>query len=101
MDDFTGGPLDSGQQNEPQLSLSATVPTAGQLDHLQKSVREQALLPDARRIEIIRRGVVIEHSAFGLALDHADWLLSYPDKCGRRGMLLTGDSGSGKTTFGE
>jgi len=71
------------------------------LDHLRDDRCKLALLPDKRRIELIRNGIVIEHPAFARALDHASWLLSHPGGSLGRGMLLMGDSGAGKTTFGD
>ena len=71
------------------------------LDHLDEAARTCALLPNLARIELIRKGTVIEHSALTRALDHTDWLLTTPEEHGSHGMLLMGDSGSGKTTFGE
>lgn len=71
------------------------------LDHLCEDRRKQALLPNQQRIELIRNGVVIEHPAFARALDHASWLMSQPGGSLGRGMLLMGDSGAGKTTFGD
>lgn len=71
------------------------------LDHLCEDRRKLALLPNQQRIELIRKGMVIEHPAFARALDHASWLMSQPGGSLGRGMLLMGDSGAGKTTFGD
>lgn len=77
------------------VGVSVTYP------HLAPEIQARAALPDADRIALIRRGLVIEHPALQQALDYAAWLLSHPGGNLGRGMLLMGDSGSGKTTFGE
>lgn len=85
----------------PKHSSKAKASASNALDHLEEAARACALLPNAARIELIRKGMVIEHHALMRALDHADWLITTPEDHGSHGMLLMGDAGSGKTTFGE
>ena len=75
--------------------------TADLYSHLGQPYRADAALDNSRRIEIIKRGMVIEHSAYSVAMDYAHWLLSQPEGTPGRGMLLMGESGAGKSTFGE
>jgi len=103
MDDNSGG-ANSHDFDPQRHSAEAThnslspVPSLG---HLRDDARKAAMLSGALRIERIRKGVVIEHPAFARALDQALWLLSHPGGSLGRGMLLAGDSGAGKTTFGD
>lgn len=69
--------------------------------HLAPDYRADANASDEIRIETIKRGVVIEHVAYAKALAQAHWLLSMPAGTPGRGMLLMGDPGAGKSTFGE
>lgn len=101
MDDQTGSfdvvesVTDGKGKSEPEHV------SEGQLLHLRDDIRPLAALPDAKRIELIRRGIVIEHPAFARALNEVSWLLTHPGGNIGRGMLLLGDSGLGKTTFGK
>jgi hypothetical protein len=70
-------------------------------EHLPESCRREAALSNVVRIELIKRGVVIEHPAYKLAMDYAHWILSQPPGTPGRGMLLMGEPGVGKSTFGE
>lgn len=69
--------------------------------HLNPALRADAELPDANRIELLKRGGVIEHQAYRSAMDYAYWLLTQPQGVAPMGMLLTGEPGAGKSTFGE
>jgi hypothetical protein len=69
--------------------------------HLADAYRDDAARPNGERIELIKRGIVIEHAAYTAAMDYAHWILSQPVGTPGRGMLLTGEPGVGKSTFGE
>ena len=69
--------------------------------HLTLPCRADAALEDAVRIELIKKGVIVEHAAYSAAMDYAHWILSLPQGTPGRGMLLMGESGAGKSTFGE
>src|SRR6185312_5921800 len=82
-----------------------SVPSTPSIDslysHLSPDCRADADASDAIRIEMIKRGVVIEHPAYAQAMAQAHWLLSMPAGMPGRGMLLMGEPGAGKSTFGE
>lgn len=69
--------------------------------HLGPALRADAALPDAKRIEILKCGDIIEHPAYRTAMDYGYWLLTQPQGVAPMGMLLTGEPGAGKSTFGE
>jgi len=86
----------------PDETLDATNQGDGaQYTHLDPSLRADAALADAIRIELIKRGGVIEHHAFSSAMNYAYWLLTQPPGVAPMGMLLTGEPGAGKSTLGE
>lgn len=70
-------------------------------EHLAPPYRVDASRSNEDRIEIIKKGIVIEHAAYAAAMDYAYWILSQPDGTPGRGMLLMGEPGAGKSTFGE
>ena len=72
-----------------------------QYAYLAPMYRPDAARSNEERIEIIKKGIVIEHAAFTAAMDYAHWILSQPDGTPGRGMLLMGEPGVGKSTFGE
>ena len=103
MDDQAGNfdaALPVGPAEDASSLPSAHLPEE-QFCHLREDVRQQAKLANAKRIELIRQGVVIEHPAFAQALNEVSWLLTHPGGNIGRGLLLLGDSGMGKTTFGK
>lgn len=69
--------------------------------HLAPTYRVDAVRSNEDRIEIIKKGMVIEHGAYTAAMDYAHWIMSQPDGTPGRGMLLMGEPGAGKSTFGE
>lgn len=90
--------------NSHPLQSAAAVSGADHPDsytHLAVAHCDDAARPDEERIELIKRGIVIEHVAYTTAMDYAHWILSQPTGTPGRGMLLTGEPGVGKSTFGE
>ncbi|TAM27068.1 MAG: hypothetical protein EPN68_06475 [Rhodanobacter sp.] len=69
--------------------------------HLTPDYRMDAGATDDTRIDLITSGMVIEHAAYARAMAHAHWILSMPAGTPGRGMLLMGEPGAGKSTFGE
>lgn len=92
--------LVSGQSSD--LILDTTCPDGDALYmHLAPAHRTAAALPNDTRIELLKRGGLIEHQAYREAMDYAYWLLTQPQGVAPLGMLLTGEPGAGKTTYGE
>lgn len=90
--------------NSNPLQSAAALSDADHLDrytHLAAAHCDDAARPGEERIELIKRGIVIEHVAYTTAMDYAHWILSQPIGTPGRGMLLTGEPGVGKSTFGE
>lgn len=85
------------QAVEPVWSQDAAEPH----QHLAARYRADAARSDSERIDLIRKGVVIEHAAYSRAMDYAHWILSQPPGAPGKGMLLMGEPGAGKSTFGE
>jgi hypothetical protein len=84
------------------LNVVSTTPHRGApYSHLASQYQADADASDAVRIELIKKGVVIEHPAYANAMAYAHWILSMPKGTPGRGMLLTGNPGAGKSTFGE
>ncbi|GLQ91989.1 TniB family NTP-binding protein [Dyella acidisoli] len=69
--------------------------------HLNPTLRADAALPAAVRMELIKHGGVIEHKAYRTAMDYAHWLLTQPLGVAPMGMLVTGEPGAGKSTVGN
>jgi len=64
--------------------------------HLGESVRPQALLPDAIRVQRILRPLFVEHTAVKLIMNEVGWMLS--DQSHRApGLAVCAPPGSGKT----
>lgn len=93
----TSAAMTSAVQESEHLVPSAETRYA----HLSPGCRADADASDAIRIDMIKRGVVIEHPAYAQAMAQANWLLSMPAGTPGRGMLLMGEPGAGKSTFGE
>jgi len=69
--------------------------------HLAPQYQADAGEADLVRIEMIKRGFIIEHPEYAHAMAYARWILSMPKNARGRGILLTGNPGAGKSTFGE
>lgn len=97
--------IDTAQNLPADASSALFAPVesedAGSHVHLALPYRLDATRSNENRIEIIKKGIVIEHAAYTAAMDYAYWILSQPDGTPGRGMLLMGEPGAGKSTFGE
>jgi len=93
--------MDTTIKIEPTSTAAAAPDATALYAHLAPPYRVDAACPDEARIECIKKGVVVEHAAYAAAMDYAHWLLSQPSGTPGRGMLLMGEPGAGKSTFGE
>lgn len=93
--------MDAMNFTPPQSAALSNIDHLNSYAHLAVARCNDAARPDKERIELIKRGIVIEHAAYAVAMDRAHWILSQPIGTPGRGMLLTGEPGVGKSTFGE
>lgn len=92
--------LDAAAHSLSSVSTAAGEPSVVYA-HLALPYQTDAAAPDGKRVELIKRGFVIEHPAYTQAMANAHWILTMPKGTPGRGLLLTGNPGSGKSTFGE
>lgn len=104
MDAYTNNHLSDGITFDSANGASQGFPSAFAAElysHLHPGHRANADLSDKQRIDLLKRGPVLEHPDFATAADFAAWLLGQPEGVTPMGMLLTGNPGAGKSTFGE
>lgn len=71
------------------------------LDHLAPSVQPIAMLGSTDRIHRAGGNWIVRHPAIEEVMNHVRWLVEGPTRVRTKGILVTGEVGSGKTTLSE